>query len=171
MYRDDTEKLIGRYCGSTAPGPVESNLGALGLKVILHSDSELVYSGFKARYTFEVAKPIFGGTSWKFFIVIEISNISTYVFLTLPVTDCGSNISSVNYGIIASPNFPNKYDGPARNFASKTCNWFIRVRPNHQILLNFELFSVEGDQSGISSFLGYRVHASRYSSDSNKEFE
>ncbi|XP_032681365.1 cubilin isoform X3 [Odontomachus brunneus] len=121
MYRDSTEKLIGRYCGTTAPGPVESNLGALGLKVILHTDSELVYSGFKARYTFEVAKPIFG--------------------------DCGSNISSLNYGIITSPNFPNKYEGPARNLASKTCNWFIRVRPNQQILLNFELFSVEGDQS------------------------
>lgn len=120
MYRDNTEKLIGRYCGTTAPGPVESNLGALGLKVILHSDSELVYSGFKARYTFEVAKPIFG--------------------------DCGSNISSLNYGIITSPNFPNKYDGPTKNLASKTCNWFIRVRPNQQILLNFELFSVEGDQ-------------------------
>lgn len=61
MYRDSTEKLIGRYCGMTAPGPVESNLGALGLKVILHSDSELVYSGFKARYIFENAKSIFGG--------------------------------------------------------------------------------------------------------------
>ncbi|XP_076374549.1 CUB domain-containing protein 2 isoform X4 [Megalopta genalis] len=120
MYRDNTEKLIGRYCGSTAPGPVESNLGALGLKVILHSDSELVYSGFKARYTFEVAKPIFG--------------------------DCGSNISSLNYGIIASPNFPNKYDGPARNHASKTCNWFIRVGQNQRVLLYFEMFSVEGDQ-------------------------
>lgn len=45
----------------TTPGPVESTLGARGLKIILHSDSELVYSGFKARYTFEVAKPIFGG--------------------------------------------------------------------------------------------------------------
>ncbi|XP_026672046.1 bone morphogenetic protein 1 isoform X2 [Ceratina calcarata] len=121
MYRDDTEKLIGRYCGGTAPGPVESNLGALGLKVILRSDSELVYSGFKARYTFEVAKPIFG--------------------------DCGSNISSLNYGIIASPNFPDNYEGPARNMASKTCNWFIRVGPNQRILLNFESFSVEGDQS------------------------
>ncbi|KAL6441059.1 hypothetical protein ACFW04_003426 [Cataglyphis niger] len=120
MYQDETEKLIGRYCGVTAPGPVESNLGARGLKVILHSDSELVYSGFKARYTFEIAKSIFG--------------------------DCGSNISSLNYGIITSPNFPNKYDGPARNLASKTCNWFIRVRPNHKILLNFETFSVEGDQ-------------------------
>ncbi|XP_043504117.1 dorsal-ventral patterning tolloid-like protein 1 isoform X1 [Polistes fuscatus] len=121
MYRDQTEKLIGRYCGMTAPGPVESTLGALGLKVILHSDSELVYSGFKARYTFEVAKPIFG--------------------------DCGSNISSLNYGVITSPNFPNKYDGPSKNFASKTCNWFIRVRPNQQILLDFDKFSVEGDQS------------------------
>ncbi|XP_024938391.1 bone morphogenetic protein 1 isoform X2 [Cephus cinctus] len=121
MYRDSTEKLIGRYCGMTSPGPVESNLGALGLKVILHTDSELVYSGFKARYTFEVAKSIFG--------------------------DCGSNISSLDYGMITSPNFPNKYDGPARNLASKTCNWFISVRPNHRILLNFELFSVEGEQS------------------------
>ncbi|XP_076296175.1 tolloid-like protein 1 isoform X2 [Lasioglossum baleicum] len=121
MYRDSTEKLIGRYCGSTAPGPVESNLGALGLRVILHSDSELVYSGFKARYTFEVAKPIFG--------------------------DCGSNISSLNYGIIASPNFPNKYEGPAKNNASKTCNWFIRVGQKQRVLLDFELFSVEGDQA------------------------
>ncbi|XP_015514875.1 tolloid-like protein 1 isoform X1 [Neodiprion lecontei] len=121
MYRDNTEKLIGRYCGMTAPGPVESNLGALGLKVILHSDAELVYSGFKARYTFDVAKSIFG--------------------------DCGSNISSLDYGMITSPNFPNKYDGPARNLASKTCNWFINVRPNYRVLLNFELFSVEGEQS------------------------
>lgn len=120
MYRDKTEKLIGRYCGMTAPGPVESNLGALGLKVILHSDSELVYSGFKARYIFENTKSIFG--------------------------DCGTNISSLDYGVIMSPNFPNNYDGPAKNLASKTCNWFISVRPNHQILLNFELFSVEGDQ-------------------------
>ena len=64
MYRDNTEKLIGRYCGMTAPGPVESNLGALGLKVILHSDSELVYSGFKARYIFENAKSIFGGKNF-----------------------------------------------------------------------------------------------------------
>lgn len=70
MYRDNTEKLIGRYCGTTAPGPVESNLGALGLKVILHTDSELVYSGFKARYTFEVAKPIFGGRSRAFWFLL-----------------------------------------------------------------------------------------------------
>lgn len=54
----------------------------------------------------------------------------------------------MNYGVITSPNFPNKYDGPSKNSASKTCNWFIRVRPNQQILLNFDKFSVEGDQTG-----------------------
>ena len=61
MYRDGTEKLIGRYCGMTAPGPIESNVGASGVKILLHSDHEGVFSGFKARYTFEVAKSIFGG--------------------------------------------------------------------------------------------------------------
>ncbi|XP_034938400.1 bone morphogenetic protein 1 isoform X2 [Chelonus insularis] len=121
IYQDSTEKLIGRYCGMTAPGPVESNLGALGLKVILHSDSEHVYSGFKARYTFDVAKSIFG--------------------------DCGSNISSLDSGVITSPNYPEKYDGPSRNASSKTCNWFVSVRPYHRILLNFFNFSVEGEQS------------------------
>lgn len=63
----------------------------------------------------------------------------------------------MNYGIIASPNYPNKYDGPARNLASKTCNWFIRVRPNQRILLHFEAFSVEGDQSGISMFFNSSI--------------
>lgn len=52
---------MGRYCGMTAPGPVESNRGATGLKIILHTNQEGVYSGFKARYTFETAKSIFGG--------------------------------------------------------------------------------------------------------------
>lgn len=61
LYRDGKEKLIGRYCGMTAPGPLDSNRGAVGVRVILHSDQEGVFSGFKARYTFEVAKSIFGG--------------------------------------------------------------------------------------------------------------
>ncbi|CAA9999332.1 unnamed protein product [Nesidiocoris tenuis] len=121
LYRDGTEKLTGRYCSMTAPGPLDSNRGAVGLKVVLHTDKEAVYSGFKARYSFEVAKSIFG--------------------------DCGSNVSSSNYGVIISPNFPLNYEGPTKGAASKTCNWFINVRPNHRILLNFEHFAVEGDPS------------------------
>ncbi|XP_046671731.1 dorsal-ventral patterning tolloid-like protein 1 [Homalodisca vitripennis] len=119
MYRDGTEKLIGRYCGMTAPGPLDSTRGAVGIKILLHSDQEGVFSGFKARYSFEVAKSIYG--------------------------DCGSNVSSSDYGIIMSPNFPLNYEGPTRGMASKTCNWYVNVRPNHKILLNFEFFAVEGD--------------------------
>lgn len=44
-----------------------------------------------------------------------------------------------------SPNFPLNYEGPTRGMASKTCNWYVNVRPNHKILLNFEFFAVEGD--------------------------
>lgn len=61
VYKDGTEKLIGRYCGMTTPGPMESNRGAVGVRVLLHTDALGVYSGFKARYSFDVAKSIFGG--------------------------------------------------------------------------------------------------------------
>ncbi|XP_050436829.1 cubilin-like [Adelges cooleyi] len=121
IYKDNTEKIVGRYCGMTAPGPLESNRGALGLKVLLHTNSQGVYSGFKARYFFDVAKPIFG--------------------------DCGSNISNTDSGKVQSPNFPLKYTAPERGMPSRTCNWFINVRPNYKILLNFISFSVEGDPS------------------------
>ncbi|XP_050533066.1 cubilin-like [Daktulosphaira vitifoliae] len=119
IYNDNTEKLIGRYCGKIAPGPLESNRGALGLKVVLHTNSEGVSSGFKARYFFDVVKPIFG--------------------------DCGSNISNADSGKVQSPNFPLKYTAPEKGMPSRTCNWFINVRPNYKILLNFISFSVEGD--------------------------
>ncbi|XP_077288055.1 tolloid-like protein 1 [Arctopsyche grandis] len=113
---------LGRYCGFSAPGPLVSPRGALGLAVLLHADSEGVASGFKARYTFEIAKSIFG--------------------------DCGGNMSGMEYGVITSPNFPSNYDGPGRGLASKTCNWFVSVKPQHKILLNFEFFAVEGDPLG-----------------------
>jgi len=55
------DRLVGRYCGHTAPGPIESHLQAKALKIMLHTDEEYVYSGFKARYIFFTAKSIFGG--------------------------------------------------------------------------------------------------------------
>lgn len=72
MYRDGTEKLIGRYCGMTAPGPLDSTRGAVGIKILLHSDQEGVYSGFKARYSFEVAKSIYGGTLINHWYVVNM---------------------------------------------------------------------------------------------------
>lgn len=115
---------MGRYCSSTAPGPIESNRGALGLRVVLHADSEGVYSGFKARYNFETAKSIFG--------------------------DCGGNVSSLDSGVISSPNFPGKYERPSSGFSSKTCNWYVSVRPKYKILVNVEKFNLEGDPPGES---------------------
>ncbi|XP_063909055.1 dorsal-ventral patterning tolloid-like protein 1 isoform X4 [Zophobas morio] len=122
IYRDGTEKIVGRYCGMTAPGPIESNRGAVGLKIILHADSEGVYSGFKARYSFETAKSIFG--------------------------DCGGNVSNLDSGVITSPKFPADYDGPTKGLSSKSCNWYVSVRAGYKIMLNFERFAVEGDPVG-----------------------
>ncbi|KYB29011.1 Cubilin-like Protein [Tribolium castaneum] len=122
IYRDGTEKIVGRYCGMTAPGPIESNRGAMGLKIILHADSEGVYSGFKARYSFETAKSIFG--------------------------DCGGNVSNLDSGVITSPKFPGDYEGPTKGLSSKSCNWYVSVRPGYKIMLNFERFAVEGDPVG-----------------------
>lgn len=121
VFRDGTEVKIGRYCQVSAPGPIESDVDAMGLKLVLHSDSEGVYSGFKARYSFEPAKSVFG--------------------------DCGGNISSEDSGIITSPNFPKNYGTPTKYQASKSCNWFITVRPRYKILLIFEKFAVEGEPS------------------------
>ncbi|XP_063703683.1 tolloid-like protein 2 isoform X2 [Culicoides brevitarsis] len=121
LYRDKSDLFLGRYCGYTSPGPVESPRNAVGLKAILHTDSENVASGFKARYIFEVAKSIFG--------------------------DCGSNFTGQDYGIVVSPNYPSNYLGPGKGLASKTCNWYITARTGYKLLLNFESFAVEGDPS------------------------
>lgn len=66
--------------------------------------------------------------------------LTSIVFL-----DCGSNISNTDSGKVQSPNFPLKYTAPEKGMPSRTCNWFINVRPNYKILLNFVSFSVEGD--------------------------
>lgn len=122
VYRDGTEKIIGRYCALTAPGPIESNLDAMGLKVILHADSSGVYSGFKARYNFETSKSLFG--------------------------DCGGNVSNLDSGVVTSPKFPSDYDGPSKGLSSRSCHWYITVKPKYRILLVFEKFAVEGDPVG-----------------------
>lgn len=75
IYRDGSEIIVGRYCNVSVPGPVESNRGAIGLKVILHTDEVNVASGFKARYSFEVAKSIFGDCGGENFIYVNLSSI------------------------------------------------------------------------------------------------
>lgn len=122
VFRDGNDRFLGRYCGMTAPGPVESPRGAFGIRIILHTDTENVASGFKARYVFEVAKSVFG--------------------------DCGGNFTGLDSGVITSPNYPSNYVGPGKGLASRTCNWYITARLGYRLSLSFENFSVEGDPPG-----------------------
>lgn len=121
-FREEPDRFLGRYCGLSAPGPVESPRGASGLRVLLHTDPENVASGFRARYIFETAKSVFG--------------------------DCGANITMEEAGLIESPKYPAKYEGPGKGVASRACNWYLAVRTTYRIALSVEAFSVEGDPSG-----------------------
>lgn len=59
------------------------------------------------------------------------------------LSECGSNLTGQENGIITSPGFPDTYE-PHR----KICNWYIAVRPRYKILLYFDYFQVEGDPIG-----------------------
>lgn len=124
VYRDNNDRLLGRYCGLTAPGPVESPRGAVGLRITLHTDQESVASGFKARYFFESAKSDAG--------------------------DCGGNFSNEDSGIITSPNYPAGYKAPGRGMASNACNWVMTARAGYKLSINFEQFGLEGDPAGMA---------------------
>ncbi|XP_050425565.1 cubilin-like isoform X2 [Adelges cooleyi] len=119
VHENNVDQFMGRYCGRTTPGPLESDLGAVGLKVLMHTDSKGVYTGFKARYFFKDAKPIIG--------------------------DCGSKISYLHSGKILSPKFPKRINSLPKGMITMTCNWFINVRPDHKVLFNFNSFAVEGN--------------------------
>ncbi|XP_076057543.1 cubilin-like isoform X2 [Oratosquilla oratoria] len=118
------ERLNGRYCGFSAPGPISSERDSSGLMVILRTDKEGVYSGFNAKYKFLKREELF--------------------------SDCGENITStetniITSGIITSPHWPNNYDNPKKTEGSFMCDWFISVRPNHRVYLWLQSFAVEGD--------------------------
>ncbi|CAH2085253.1 unnamed protein product [Euphydryas editha] len=116
--REGSRVPLGRWCGAATPGPLQSPRGALGLLIALHTDSDSVASGFKARYVFEPAKSIFG--------------------------DCGGNVSGSAWGVVSSPRYPLPYEAPLRSNASRVCNWFITARPGRRLLINFDHFAVEG---------------------------
>lgn len=120
IYQDSSEELVGRYCASSAPGPVVSlKEVAVGLKVFLRTDSKDVYSGFMGRYMFFKEKSVFGDV------------------------ECGGNITNLEHGVIHSPNYPKKY-ATSDKIKSVQCHWFVHVKPNHKVMLYFEEFEVEG---------------------------
>jgi len=118
VFPGNKEYLLGRYCGNSAPGPVESLTGAVGLKVVLRTDEEGVYNGFQARYFFQKITSAYG--------------------------DCGGDLSvtRASSGVFTSPKWPEKYD---RSSGPHSCHWNIRTNNGSRILLHFQSFSIEGD--------------------------
>lgn len=81
LFRDGNDRFIGRYCGNTAPGPVESPRGATGIRIHLHTDAENVSSGFKGRYVFEVAKSVTGEHPFHEYSVLSHLNLGNPIVI------------------------------------------------------------------------------------------
>lgn len=81
-------------------------------------------------------------------LIIISGNINQRV---INIVDCGGNLSNIeeSSGIIQSENFPIKYDSPVAGKATRSCNWYITVKPSHQILFNVLTFVLEGNPAGI----------------------
>ena len=60
------------------------------------------------------------------------------------------NISQTPTGVLTSPGWPGKYEGPRNREGSNRCNWFLAVRPGNRVLLHFEIFTIEGHPNGIN---------------------
>lgn len=55
------EKKIGRYCGTSTPGPYISPLHVNRVKIVMHSDEANVAKGFSSRYEFLPPKSLSKG--------------------------------------------------------------------------------------------------------------
>lgn len=71
------------------------------------------------------------------FVLIYNSNI-----------ECGQNITQAQSGVLTSPKWPQKYDGPSKGEGSATCNWYLSVRPGSRVMLHFQNFAIEGEPNG-----------------------
>lgn len=105
LFRDQPDRFIGRYCGVTTPGPMESPRGATGMRLLMHTDTENASSGFKARYIFEVAKSFTGKR-----LKIMNGRTENNKILFSILGDCGGDYNNQDTGVIISPNYPSKFN-------------------------------------------------------------
>lgn len=69
--------------------------------------------------------------------------------------ECGQNITQAQSGVLTSPKWPQKYDGPSKGEGSATCNWYLSVRPGSRVMLHFQNFAIEGEPNGECSNVLY----------------
>lgn len=134
-------------------------------QVILRTDEEGVFNGFKARYMFDENNSINRGESrvevlclrpkqtgrrpcslpfWPFLSSINYQGSIGSRFSFSLSADCGSNpsVSGAASGVFTSPKWPEKYE---RSSGLLSCSWHIQSARDHRILLHFQAFSIEGE--------------------------
>ena len=86
---EERQRLNGRYCGQAAPGPIESEMEAVGLRVVLKTDHEHVHSGFQAIYQFKKKDMLFRGMLLiDFAAMININNFFLVLILWHHISMC-----------------------------------------------------------------------------------
>uniref|UniRef100_A0A9J2PDU0 CUB domain-containing protein n=1 Tax=Ascaris lumbricoides TaxID=6252 RepID=A0A9J2PDU0_ASCLU len=121
-------QLQAKYCAQTFPGPTVSAFGSYEMRVFFRSDSQGTGNGFKALYKIRKA----------FKEAIPTRETSRH---------CGQRITRTDdhtTGWLVSPGYPIRYN------KDLICDWEIKVRPGHRILLNLVKMEVEGAMSDDS---------------------
>ncbi|KHN72567.1 Cubilin [Toxocara canis] len=121
-------QLQAKYCAQTFPGPTVSAFGSYEMRVFFRSDSQGTGNGFKALYKIRKA----------FKEEIPTRETSRH---------CGQRITRTDdrtTGWLVSPGYPIKYN------KDLICDWEVKVRPGHRVLLNLVKMEVEGAMTGDS---------------------
>ncbi|CAK5114740.1 unnamed protein product [Meloidogyne enterolobii] len=121
----ETLRLQAQHCWNVFPGPTISSFGAHEMRVVFHSDGFGTANGFDAHYEIRDA-------------------FEEEVPHRKDKRHCGELIQAneeLTTGHFESPGYPVKYG------TNKQCDWEIRVRSGHQVLLRPNAFNIEGQMT------------------------
>ncbi|XP_072881202.1 tolloid-like protein 2 isoform X1 [Hemitrygon akajei] len=146
-------KLHGRFCGTERPDVITSQFN--NMRIEFKSDNTVSKKGFKGQFFADKDECSVnnGGCQHEC-----VNTVGTYICqcrngftlhengLDCKEAGCRNSISSVE-GVIASPNWPDKY--PNR----KECTWSISAPPGHRVKLAFSEFEIEQHQECVYDYL------------------
>lgn len=124
VYRNGSRySSFGPFCGTNSP----DRLVFRGqVSIIFRSDSIVSGSGFKFEYHITS-----NAESWITFVFLTNLEQLFQLMSFLPdVLACGGNLTNMT-GVVASPTYPNRYDG------NSNCTWFITVPPQYAVELRY----------------------------------
>ncbi|XP_072347970.1 tolloid-like protein 2 isoform X2 [Scyliorhinus torazame] len=146
-------KLHGRFCGPETPGIITSQFN--NMRIEFKSDNTVSKKGFKGHFFSDKDEcSVDNGRCQQ----QCLNTLGSYVCqcrhgfalhengLDCKEAGCEHQISSPE-GVIASPNWPDKY--PSR----KECTWAISATPGHRVKLAFNEFEMEQHQECVYDHL------------------